>query len=626
MNGTCEINKLHSNWESLSEYERKRYSNVIRNWEVLKSLGVASKLPKFLEPEKKAPSKVNKFPRNQQSIPKSQQNVKDFEKTSFKLFAASESQKRNEKLCQKSKNYNRFTILLYKKCSCKYESMIELLCKNYLKEPEMKIHPREFGLKKFARTLLERAQRHFKDLEPFLPEDDQVIEDEIDKELEIPSRYPKRNIKQKSYKEEDVSSDDEFLYCDFCDCDYKGACPKHGPMLWVCDRRVPKNSSDRAELTIPSFLSIGISSIPKAGLGIWTEIPLPIGTVFGPYKGKIIRTRQEAEKSGYSWMVWKGERVNHYIEGFKKDISNWLRFVNCADKEEKQNLVAIQYKKQIYYKTYRDVLPFQELLVWYGGKYASDLGISLKRDIETNQLNMTSILHLWFMYIHSMLLLFLQQLAVRSEINIVYIIGVEGVACDVCSSLFTSVDAMERHRRKHPHQGHDRRHRCPHCVYSTNNTSNLRHHLTTHTGVRRHGCPHCHKTFTEKGSLKTHLRIHSGERPFSCGVCGSDFIQKGHLERHERSHSGIRPYRCSTCGRDFTQLAHLQAHIRIHTLQRPYKCSVCQYRATTSSNLNKHVILKHTKQFPHKCHLCERGFVKQSLLKRHKDRIHPQYK
>ncbi|XP_071037952.1 histone-lysine N-methyltransferase PRDM9-like [Parasteatoda tepidariorum] len=372
MNGTCEINKLHSNWESLSEYERKRYSNVIRNWEVLKSLGVASKLPKFLEPEKKAPSKVNKFPRNQQSIPKSQQNVKDFEKTSFKLFAASESQKRNEKLCQKKIIKNRRKKL-----------------KQDENEPEMKIHPREFGLKKFARTLLERAQRHFKDLEPFLPEDDQVIEDEIDKELEIPSRYPKRNIKQKSYKEEDVSSDDEFLYCDFCDCDYKGACPKHGPMLWVCDRRVPKNSSDRAELTIPSFLSIGISSIPKAGLGIWTEIPLPIGTVFGPYKGKIIRTRQEAEKSGYSWMVWKGERVNHYIEGFKKDISNWLRFVNCADKEEKQNLVAIQYKKQIYYKTYRDVLPFQELLVWYGGKYASDLGISLKRDIETNQLNMT---------------------------------------------------------------------------------------------------------------------------------------------------------------------------------------------------------------------------------------------
>nr|XP_042902725.1 histone-lysine N-methyltransferase PRDM9-like [Parasteatoda tepidariorum] len=423
------------------------------------------------------------------------------------------------------------------------------------------IHPKEFGLKKLAKSLLKRAQRHFKDLEPFLPEDDQVTEYEIDKELEIPSRYPKRNIKQKSYEEEDVSSEDEFLYCDFCDCDYKGACPKHGPMLWVCDRKVPKNSSERAELTIPSFLSIGISSIPKAGL-----------------------------EYGQKSHVWKGGRVDHYIEGFKKDISNWLRFVNCADKEEKQNLVAIQYKKQIYYKTYREVLPFQELLVWYGGKYAADLGISLKRDIEANQLS------------------------------------VKGVACDVCGSLFTSVDAMERHRRTHPHQGHDRRHRCPHCIYSTNRSDHLRNHLTTHTDERRHGCPHCHNTFTLEGSLKAHLRIHSGERPFSCGECGRDFTQKGDMEIHVRSHSGIRPYRCSTYGRDFTHSSALHRHIRIHTLQRPYKCSTCQYRATDSSTLNRHVILKHTKQFPHKCHLCERGFAQPSDLKRHKDRMHPQYK
>nr|XP_042902723.1 histone-lysine N-methyltransferase PRDM9 isoform X2 [Parasteatoda tepidariorum] len=571
MNETSGINKFtcNSKWESLSEYERKRYSNIVKNWEVLKSLGVATKLPEFLEPEKECSSKAKKIPRNNKSISRSQQHVKGIEKTNFKLFAVSESQKRKEKYGQKKTNQNSGKKLRLKENT----------------EQEVKINPRKMGFKKFAKILLEKAQRHFNDLEPLLPEEDQAFENEIDKKLETHSRYPKRNMKKKSYREEDVSSEDEFLYCDFCDCDYKGACPKHGPMLLV-----PKNTPDRAELTIPSFLSIGISSIPKAGFGIWTEIPLPIGTVFGPYKGKIIKTQKEAEKSGYSWMIWKGGKVDHFIEGFKKDISNWLRFVNCADKEEKQNLVAIQYKKQIYYKTYREVLPFQELLVWYGGKYASDLGINLKRETETNQPS------------------------------------VKGVACNVCSSLFTSVDAMERHRRKHPHQGHDRRHRCPHCVYSTNLSCNLRRHLATHTGERRHGCPHCHKTFTEKGSLKAHLRIHSGERPFSCGVCGRDFTQKGHLEVHERSHSGIRPYRCSTCGRDFTHSSHLQAHIRIHTLQRPYKCSTCQYRANTSTHLNSHVILKHTKQFPHKCHLCERGFVQPSHLKRHKDSTHPQDK
>nr|XP_042902726.1 gastrula zinc finger protein XlCGF52.1-like [Parasteatoda tepidariorum] len=329
--------------------------------------------------------------------------------------------------------------------------------------------------------------------------------------------------------------------------------------------------------------------------------------------------------------IWKGGRVDHYIEGFKKDISNWLRFVNCADKEEKQNLVAIQYKKQIYYKTYREVLPFQELLVWYGGKYAANLGISLKRDIETNELSMNDeiyVLNVKMIKNSSFAENFqiLEFVWVKFTLKIVHFIDVKGVACDMCQALFTSVDAMERHRKKHPNQGPDRRHRCPHCVYSTNYSHHLRGHLATHTGERRHGCPHCHKTFTLEENLRRHLKVHSGERPFSCGECGRDFNRKEHFERHKRRHSGIRPYRCSTCGRDFTELPILLKHIRIHTLQRPYKCSNCQYRATTSSSLNSHVIHKHTKQFPHKCHLCERGFLVPSLLKQHIDRIHPQYK
>ncbi|XP_071037956.1 uncharacterized protein [Parasteatoda tepidariorum] len=108
MNETCEINKLpcNSKWESLSEYERKRYSNVVRNWEVLKSLGVATKLPKFLEPEEKGTSQAKKIQRNQKSISRSQRHVKGFEKTNFKLFAVSETQKRKEKNGQKKTNQN----------------------------------------------------------------------------------------------------------------------------------------------------------------------------------------------------------------------------------------------------------------------------------------------------------------------------------------------------------------------------------------------------------------------------------------------------------------------------------------------------------------------------------------
>ena len=46
--------------------------------------------------------------------------------------------------------------------------------------------------------------------------------------------------------------------------------------------------------------------------------------------------------------------------------------------EEEQNMVAYQFKGEILYKTYKDVKPGQELLVWYGDQYANHLGIPTK--------------------------------------------------------------------------------------------------------------------------------------------------------------------------------------------------------------------------------------------------------
>ena len=46
------------------------------------------------------------------------------------------------------------------------------------------------------------------------------------------------------------------------------------------------------------------SRIPKAGLGVFYhgQRQLPAGTHFGPYEG-VKTDKEEAEKSGYSWVV-----------------------------------------------------------------------------------------------------------------------------------------------------------------------------------------------------------------------------------------------------------------------------------------------------------------------------------
>lgn len=47
---------------------------------------------------------------------------------------------------------------------------------NFCKEQKAKVHPKEMGLKKFAKTLLKRAERHFKVLEPLVGDDETLLE------------------------------------------------------------------------------------------------------------------------------------------------------------------------------------------------------------------------------------------------------------------------------------------------------------------------------------------------------------------------------------------------------------------------------------------------------------------
>ena len=70
----------------------------------------------------------------------------------------------------------------------------------------------------------------------------------------------------------------------------------------------------------------------------------------------------------------------YFIDGQDPSHSNWMRFVNCARNEDEQNALAYQFCGGIYYRTFKTIYPESELLVWYGEKYAKELGIDF--DIE----------------------------------------------------------------------------------------------------------------------------------------------------------------------------------------------------------------------------------------------------
>lgn len=78
----------------------------------------------------------------------------------------------------------------------------------------------------------------------------------------------------------------------------------------------------------------------------------------------------------------KDGKFSHFVDGADESSGNWMRFVNCSRCEREQNLVSYQYKGEIFYRNYKDIMAGTELLVWYGDKYAMELGISLENEID----------------------------------------------------------------------------------------------------------------------------------------------------------------------------------------------------------------------------------------------------
>ncbi|XP_075225293.1 histone-lysine N-methyltransferase PRDM7-like [Lycorma delicatula] len=189
-------------------------------------------------------------------------------------------------------------------------------------------------------------------------------------------RYPKRNIPMVNYSEPEDINQDDFIFCDECDRQWVGDCEIHGPLKHIKDTEVDTTKKDllRSLKTIPKMLCVAQSSIYNAGAGVWSMKVIPKHSKFGPYEGKIVYTKREDTR--YCWQIKKNDRDIFMVDGSNPAIGNWMRFVNCARFKEELNLLAYQHKGKIYYRTFKDIPPHQELLVWYGKEYGEKLGIT----------------------------------------------------------------------------------------------------------------------------------------------------------------------------------------------------------------------------------------------------------
>jgi len=73
--------------------------------------------------------------------------------------------------------------------------------------------------------------------------------------------------------------------------------------------------------------------------------------------------------------IFKDGKSAGYVDGNDEKVSSWMRFIRCARHKSEQNLFAFQYLGKVYYRTFKAILPGQEMLVWYDEKYPQYLGV-----------------------------------------------------------------------------------------------------------------------------------------------------------------------------------------------------------------------------------------------------------
>ncbi|CAL4096410.1 unnamed protein product, partial [Meganyctiphanes norvegica] len=149
------------------------------------------------------------------------------------------------------------------------------------------------------------------------------------------------------------------------------------------DTPIEDQCPDHASLSLPRNLVLKPSQTLSDVMGVWSTDYIPRGTRFGPLLGHIYAKDKVPKTANrkYFWRVYRENELYYYIDGYDTTKANWMRYVNPAYSSDAQNLIACQYKTNIYFYTIKAIMPNQELLVWYCKEFATRLNYPLTGEL-----------------------------------------------------------------------------------------------------------------------------------------------------------------------------------------------------------------------------------------------------
>uniref|UniRef100_A0A336MNP0 CSON014678 protein n=1 Tax=Culicoides sonorensis TaxID=179676 RepID=A0A336MNP0_CULSO len=155
----------------------------------------------------------------------------------------------------------------------------------------------------------------------------------------------------------------------------------------VPDVPCERGTLGRADKTLPRSLtlkpSLVLSTPTTPTEGVWSTGVIPKGTRFGPFEG--VRTPNKPTEQSqwrYFWRIFKDSDF-YYLDGSDTSQANWMRYVASAYSFSVMNLVACQHQEHIYFYTLRDIMPNEELMVWYCRDFAKRLGYDIDPERAT---------------------------------------------------------------------------------------------------------------------------------------------------------------------------------------------------------------------------------------------------